>query len=313
MEKRRLHQLNTQNEWYTDLAMEERERFRGIDQEISGVIIEKLDETRANMHITKVEIKNEHGAAVMRKPMGIYFTLEAKELSEDTDQSEVFAEILADYIESLIPENAKNILAVGLGNQEMTADALGPKVVNKLWITRHYSKEGLSSMIPGVMAKTGMETAMIVKGVTKETNPDLIVVIDALAARSASRLGTTIQITDTGIWPGSGVGNHRNGMNKESLGVPVIAIGIPTVVKTTSLIKDMWNYLAHTFADSEETRELGIKMQQLCEKQWQSAAAEMPIQQAGCMYVMPKDMDERVVRLSHILSEGINLAVHSRK
>lgn len=302
-----------QSEGYTDLAMEERERFQGTEKEISGVVVEELKEKRADMKVTKVEINTPEAAAVMKKPMGIYITLEAEELSEESDQFDLFAEILADYIERLIPKQTKRILAVGLGNREMTADALGPNTVNQLWITRHYSKqgEGLSSVIPGVMAKTGMETATIIKGITQETKPELIIVIDALAARSANRLGTTIQLTDTGIQPGSGVGNHRDGINQESLGIPVIAIGIPTVVKTESILKDSWNYMKHQLMEKEQTKELGQKMQELTQEEWKEVAAT--VQKAGCMYVMPRDMDERVVRLSHILSEGINLAVHSRK
>lgn len=303
------------SEWYTDLAMEERERFQGTEKEISGVVVEEWKEKRADVKVTKVEINTPHAATVMRKPMGMYITLEADELSEESDQSDLFAEILADYIERLIPEKTRSILAVGLGNQEMTADALGPNAVNQLWITRHYSKqgEGLSSIIPGVMAKTGMETAAIIKGITQETKPDLIIVIDALAARSANRLGTTIQLTDTGIQPGSGVGNHRDGINQESLGIPVIAIGIPTVIKTESILRDSWNYMMHMLTEKEQTQELGKKMQELTQEEWKGIVQEMPVQKAGCMYVMPKDMDERVIRLSHILSEGINLAVHSRK
>lgn len=303
------------SEWYTDLAMEERERFQGTEKEISGVVVEEWKEKRADVKVTKVEINTPHAATVMRKPMGMYITLEADELSEESDQSDLFAEILADYIERLIPEKTRSILAVGLGNQEMTADALGPNAVNQLWITRHYSKqgEGLSSIIPGVMAKTGMETAAIIKGITQETKPDLIIVIDALAARSANRLGTTIQLTDTGIQPGSGVGNHRDGINQESLGIPVIAIGIPTVIKTESILRDSWNYMMHMLTEKEQTQELGKKMQELTQEEWKGIVQEMPVQKAGCMYVMPKDMDERVIRLSRILSEGINLAVHSRK
>ncbi len=307
--------MKAQNEWYTDLAMEERERFEGTKKEISGVVIEELEEIRADVKVTKVEIKTDHGAEVMRKPKGIYITLEAQELAEESDQSDIFSEIIADYVEQLIPKQIRSILAVGLGNQEMTADALGPNVVNHLWITRHYSEngEGLSSIVPGVMAKTGMETAAIIKGIVEETKPELLLVVDALAARNASRLGTTIQLTNTGIWPGSGVGNHRDGMNEETLGIPVIAIGIPTVVKTMSIVKDTWEYFSYVLKNSEGTEELGIKMQELQEEQWQSIAASIPLQNAGCMYVMPKDMDERVKNLSHILSEGINLAVHSRK
>ena len=142
------------------------------------------------------------------------------------------------------------MMVVGLGNRDVTADALGPNVVDNLTITRHMVKEFgkaaygknrihmISGLIPGVMAKTGMESAEIIKGVVEKTRPDVVVVVDALAARSTKRLNRTIQVTNTGIHPGSGIGNHRNSITKESLGVPVIAIGVPTVVDAATIVND---------------------------------------------------------------------------
>ena len=189
----------------------------------------------------------------MGKPIGTYITLEAQGLMDpDEGYHREVSHVIADQIRAIIPdsENEKSILVVGLGNIDVTADALGPEVVNNLLITRHmiiqfgkaaYEKEKvnkISTIIPGVMGKTGMESAEIVKGIVEETSPDVVVVIDALAARSTKRLNRTIQITNTGIHPGSGVGNHRDAMTQESLGVPVIAIGIPTVVDAATIVND---------------------------------------------------------------------------
>ena len=163
---------------------------------------------------------------------------------EDEDYRRGISVQLAKIIRQLIQEKNEelSVLVVGLGNREVTPDALGPRVVDNLFITRHIVKEygkyafgeknvnRISSIVPGVMAQTGMESLEIIHGIIDETKPDLVIVIDALAARSTKRLNRTIQVTDTGINPGSGVGNHRHGLNKKSLGIPVISIGIPTVV-----------------------------------------------------------------------------------
>ena len=186
---------------------------------------------------------------------------------------------------------------MGLGNRDVTADALGPEVVDHLNITRHmlrqfghaaYSCEKvheISSIVPGVMGKTGMETAEIIKGVVDSTTPDVIVVIDALAARSTRRLTRTIQITNTGIQPGSGVGNHRHSLTEESLGVPVIAIGIPTVVDAATIVNDAIGHL------HQEDPEL------------QNTFHDM-----NNMYVTAKDIDSTIKRLGFTLSEALNMA-----
>lgn len=185
--------------------------------------------------------------------MGVYVTMEAPAMVEpDDDYHREISEALAEELLKMMPGEAEelSVLIVGLGNREVTADALGPQVVDNLLITRHvvraYGKAAynctrmnlVSSIEPGVMAKTGMETAEIISGVVKETQPDVLIVVDALAARSTRRLNRTIQITNTGIQPGSGVGNHRNALTEETLGVPVIAIGIPTVVDAATIVGD---------------------------------------------------------------------------
>ena len=195
-----------------------------------------------------------------------------------------------------------SVLVVGLGNREVTADALGPQVVDNLCITRHVVKEfgkaayncskmnQVSSLEPGVMAKTGMETAEIIGGVVLQTKPDILIVIDALAARSTKRLNRTIQITNTGIQPGSGVGNHRNALTEEVLGIPVIAVGVPTVVDAATIVGDALKKWMDEDADDKFDSRL--------------AFAEL-----NNMYMTGKDIDAVVKRVSYTLSEGINIAM----
>ena len=245
----------------------------------------------------------------MGKPIGTYITFEAPDLQEyDEDYHRSISEELAKELRSVLPgiDEEKSILVVGLGNRDVTADALGPETVDNLFITRHiineYGKQAyhaekmhrISSLIPGVMAKTGMETAEIVKGVIHQTKPDIVIVIDALAARSTKRLNRTVQITDTGIHPGSGVGNHRNALTKESLGVPVIAIGIPMVVDAGTIVNDALEKLATEFAGGKESLDY-----------FRNSADT----QLHNMYVTAKNIDETTKRLSFTLSEAINMAL----
>ena len=223
----------------TDLALEEKERFESDDVEIQGVVLEEDYDEEREIRITRVRIETENGAKAMGKPVGTYITMEAPEMAVPDEEyhreiSVELAKFLAGFLKC--DKEDLSVLVVGLGNREVTPDALGPEVVGNLRITRHVVKEYgkaafekekvhmVSGIVPGVMAQTGMETLEIVRGVVEETQPDVVVAIDALAARSSKRLNRTIQISDTGIHPGSGVGNHRNAITRESLGVPVIAV-----------------------------------------------------------------------------------------
>lgn len=280
----------------TDLAKEASERFTQDNVEINGVIIDEHFDQKREVTITKVIIETENGAKTLGKPKGTYITLEAPNLSvPDDDYHREISVKLSKLIKELIPckENPdSSVLVVGLGNRMVTADALGPQVADNLLITRHLVKEygkaamnkehlsQVSSIVPGVMAQTGMETLEILQGVVKETSPDYLIVIDALAARSTKRLNRTIQIANTGIHPGSGVGNHRSSLSMETLGVPVIAIGVPTVVEATTIVHD-------ANGDAQSAPHL------------------------NGMYVTPKDIDEAVKRMSFTISEGINLALES--
>ncbi len=159
------------------------------------------------------------------------------------------------------------------------------------------------------MAQTGIESMEIVRGIVKETSPDVIIAVDALAARSTRRLNRTIQITDTGINPGSGVGNHRNALNRESVGVPVIAIGIPTVVDAATIVIDTMNSLLEAMSQAEQIRRIGSSYEKLDMMEKYDLVHELLTPQLNTLYVTTKDVDEAVKRLSYTVSEGINIAL----
>ena len=255
---------------------------------------------------TLVKIETEQGARLMEKPMGTYITMEAPNLAvPDDGYHREISEEISRCLKKMLPKDQDcSVLVVGLGNREITADALGPMVVDHLRINRHIVNEygaaamgedhviRVSALVPGVMAQTGMETQEIVQGVIEETKPDVLVVIDALAARSIKRLNCTIQLTDTGISPGSGVGNYRNGLNRETMKIPVIGIGVPTVVDAATIIHDAVAELLESLEESEMDEFL----------------SELISPSMMTMYVTPKDIDETVKRLSFTISEGLNLA-----
>ena len=291
----------------TDLAVESKEKFEKDNVEIKGVAIHEDYQEELDLRTTVVEIRTESGAKLMEKPKGTYITMEAPGLViPDEDYHREISQALAGHLNRLLHlEKEKSILVVGLGNRDITPDALGPRAISNLKITRHivkeYGKAGVgeekvhlvSSLVPGVMAQTGMETMEIIRGVVEETKPDVVVAIDALAARSMKRLNCTIQITDTGINPGSGVMNHRNGLNQEALVIPVIGIGVPTVVDAATIVHDAIAHLLENLEESEMEEFLG----------------ELITPKLHSMYVTPKDVDETIKMLSFTISEGINIAV----
>lgn len=210
-----------------------------------------------------------------------------------------------------------SVLVVGLGNREVTPDALGPRVVDNLFITRHIMNEfgryafsdedvsRISGIVPGVMAQTGMECVEILRGVVRETQPDFVITVDALAARNVKRLGRTIQLTDTGITPGSGIGNHRNAINRESIGVPVISLGVPTVVDAATIVSDAMTTLIEAMSLSD--------LQQLDERERQELARELLSPQLNGLFVTPKNIDASIKTLSFLISEGLNVALLGNK
>lgn len=289
----------------TDLALEQRERFVSDQIEIPGVAVEETYDDMCEVRVTTVRIETENGAAVMGKPVGNYITLEAPKMAEaDESYHKEISGKLMEVLERCLPEkeDGQSILIIGLGNRNVTPDALGPLVVEHLDITRHLVKEYgkyaldgeadrlVSAVVPGVMGQTGMETVEIVRGIVEETEPDFVIAIDALAARSVRRLNRTIQIADTGIAPGSGVGNHRNAITEETVGVPVIAIGVPTVVDAATIVGDsIEEYVA-------KCRDEGMR---------ENKEHLIPPYLYG-MFVTPKDIDETMERTSYTISEALN-------
>lgn len=305
----------------TDLALEQKERFEADNVEIPGVILEEEYDEEKELRITTVKIETEKGAKTMGKPVGTYITMEAPGMAvPDEEYHSEISEEIKRFLGMLIQEDKDeySVLVVGLGNRQVTPDALGPYVVDNLNINRHIVKEYgkyamgeeqihlVSAIVPGVMGQTGMETLEIVKGIVQETHPDCIIAVDALAARSSRRLNRTIQIADTGINPGSGVGNHRNAITRETVGVPVIAIGVPTVVDAATIVNDAMENLIAALESSETLRGVGVVMQGYNAAEKYELVKELISPHLNGMFVTPKDIDETVKRLSYTISEAIN-------
>ena len=294
------------NKIRTDLALEMRESFPEDDVEIKGVVLTENYDEQNDIRVSVVEIKDEKGAKAMQKPVGTYITIEAPKINEaNEDYYKPASTEIARQLKNLAGNlKREEILVVGLGNREVTPDALGPQVVDNLFITRHlireYGKEfkekhhlgSVSAISPGVMAQTGMETVEIIKGIIDETKPKLLIVIDALASRSVNRVNTTVQLTDTGISPGSGIGNNRKALNEESLGTKVIAIGVPTVVDAATIVADtLTKYMEKSGFDENDINQF---------------IGEIREQQIENMFVTPKNIDESIKRISYTISEAVN-------
>lgn len=295
----------------TDLALEARESMEESAEGCRGVVVEEDYNEESEIRITRVVIETKNGSKAMGKPIGTYITLEAPAMViPDEEYHGEISDELAEQLKTIIPGivGELSVLVVGLGNRDVTADALGPHVVDNLTITRHMIKEYgkaafnrnkmhmVSGLVPGVMARTGMESQEIVKGVVEKTKPDVVIVIDALAARSTKRLNRTIQITNTGIHPGSGVGNHRNSISEENLGVPVIAIGVPTVVDAATIVSDALEKMMR------QTGEEPLEIQE----ELLGGLGEL-----YNMYVTGKDVDYEIKQIGHIICNALNQVLES--
>ena len=310
----------------TDLAMEQKERFESDHVEVSGVVLEEEYDEEKEIKITTVRIETENGAKAMGKPVGTYLTLEAPNMAAaDEGYHREISETLAGFLEKYMKDTEENqekgysVLVVGLGNREVTPDALGPYVVDQLNVTRHIVQEYgryavekgrsriVSAVVPGVMAQTGMESAEIIRGIVNETTPDLIMVIDALAARSTKRLNRTIQISDAGIHPGAGVGNHRSEITKDTMGIPVIAIGVPTVVDAATIVNDTMENFITALETSETLKGVGVVLQGYNSAEKYELVKELIAPHLNGMFVTPKDIDDTVRRISYTISEAMNM------
>ena len=299
---------------YTDLAVEIQEECSGRQGEIPGVVLEQYKEDGKGIRVTKIQIQTADGAKRMGRPIGNYMTLESadKEHSDEHSNKNLSGtklpdtNLLASYINELLPSSAHSFLIVGLGNANMTADALGPLTIEKM------AQSGMAShtsmIVPGVFAQTGMESCEIIQGIVQQTSPDCIITIDALAARSAFRLGTTVQLTDTGIRPGSGVGNARKGITKENMKIPVIAIGIPTVVSAAAIVSDAMDSLKQI--GYNETILGSIAM--LDKEEYYQLISEVFAPELGSLFVMPKNLDEELDTMSSLLAASLSQVICKR-
>lgn len=299
---------------YTDLAVEIQEECSGRQGEIPGVVLEQYEEDGKGIRVTKIQIQTADGAKHMGRPIGNYMTLESadKEHSDEHSDKNLSGtklpdtNLLASYINELLPSSAHSFLIVGLGNANMTADALGPLTIEKM------AQSGMASytsmIVPGVFAQTGMESCEIIQGIVQQTSPDCIITIDALAARSAFRLGTTVQLTDTGIRPGSGVGNARKGITKENMNIPVIAIGIPTVVSAAAIVSDAMDSLKQI--GYNETILGSIAM--LDKEEYYQLISEVFAPELGSLFVMPKNLDEELDTMSSLLAASLSQVICKR-
>ena len=299
---------------YTDLAVEIQEECSGRQGEIPGVVLEQYEEDGKGIRVTKIQIQTADGAKRMGRPIGNYMTLESADKEHSDEHSDKNfsgtklpdTNLLASYINGLLPSSAHSFLIVGLGNANMTADALGPLTIEKM------AQSGMASytsmIVPGVFAQTGMESCEIIQGIVQQTSPDCIITIDALAARSAFRLGTTVQLTDTGIRPGSGVGNARKGITKENMKIPVIAIGIPTVVSAAAIVSDAMDSLKQI--GYNETILGSIAM--LDKEEYYQLISEVFAPELGSLFVMPKNLDEELDTMSSLLAASLSQVICKR-
>lgn len=281
-------------EFRTDLALENKEELGGNVP--CGVTVDELSIGLAK--ITRIRVENEEGAAALSRPKGNYITIEVPPFSDTAGEIDERLTAVSTELAKLLPEEGE-ILVAGLGNSDITPDALGPKAAARVLATRHISGElarsaGLgdlrkvSVVSPGVLGQTGMETGELLAGIAEKIHPAAVIAVDALASRRLSRLGCTIQISDTGISPGSGVGNHRQEISWKTLGVPVIAVGVPTVVDAATLVCDLAG------ATDEERSRL-------------KAAVEP---RGASMVVTPREIDLLIDRAADMVSLGINQALH---
>lgn len=305
----------------TDLALERRDIYQKINklQEIDGV--EGTEEQiNDKIKVSRVKITNQNGENAIGKPIGNYTTIDVKGLKLATDEDiQKTAETLTNELKKMIDihtDKQGEILIVGLGNIYVTPDSLGPKVINEIDVTRHIQKylpqyldEGtrvVSAISPGVLGTTGIETVEILKGIVDNINPKLLIVIDALASRSIERISSTIQISDTGIVPGAGVGNTRQEISQSSLGIPVVAIGIPTVVELATLVSDGIDIFIDRLQEKAESNEYLNKLQQ--DDKYEEVKEALNVGEYS-MIVTPKDIDDLIENMKDIVARGINFAV----
>lgn len=288
----------------TDMAVERRDLYKAanrINEEINGIECE--EEKINDMTITRVKITNKEGEKALQRRIGEYITIDIKKLNNITVEKEeeivkVFSEELLKIIDKHINRN-EEILIVGLGNEYATPDSLGAKVVQNIEITRHIkiylpnaidkNTRSVSAITPGVLGTTGIETIEIVRGIVDNIKPKLVIAIDSLCSKNIERINKSIQISDTGIVPGGGVGNRQEELSKETLGIPVIGVGIPTVLDAATIV-----------IDTLKACDIKVSENELVDK--------MKLNNFNFI-VTPKEIDSLIENMTNIVSEGINMCI----
>ena len=305
----------------TDMADERRDLYRKankLEDEISGLECE--EEKKGEAKITRVKILNEAGEQALGKKKGTYITIDLKKVSNLKDEErEKLEDVISEEISSLSSKYLKSpedeALVVGLGNNDLVCDSLGSKVIENIEVTRHIKKypqflrkdaRGISSFAPSVMGKTGIETLEIIQGIVNKIKPKLIVAIDSLASRSIERVNKSIQISDTGIIPGGGVGNQRMGITYENLGIPVISIGVPTCVETAVIVNESLNLFIEKLQDEAKSNSY---LNELKEEDNYDEIKEALNPYDYNLVVTPKEVDELTGDLAKLISNGINFAL----
>ncbi|MBP3255170.1 MAG: GPR endopeptidase [Clostridia bacterium] len=306
----------------TDMADERKDLYakaNNIENEINGIKSEQ-EKISDKIKVTRVKVLNEEGEKSIGKKIGDYITIDINKINVlEDDEKEEASKVLANELKKLIEDQIQakdEILIVGLGNEEVTPDALGPKTIKNIEITRHILKylpqyidenaRPVSAIAPGVLGTTGIETVEVVQGVVEHTKPKLLIVIDALASRSIERISSSIQISNTGIVPGAGVGNTRKELTKESLGIPVIALGIPTVVELATLVSEGIDIFIDKLQQKAESNEYLNKLKN--NDKYEEVKETLNVGEYN-MIVTPKEIDDLIQNMSEIVAEGINLSM----
>ncbi len=301
----------------TDMADERVDTYKRVHNlsEIEGIIV--TSEKQNNVSITTVDVLNENGVRAVNKEIGKYITIEINDIEylEEKEKNNI-KKIVGEQIKILVGDEIQSVMVVGLGNSKVTPDSLGPKVISNTNVTRHVIKYAseivkpntreISAISPGVMGKTGIETEEIIEAVVKNVKPDMLIVIDSLASRSMSRIGNTIQLGNTGITPGAGIGNKRKALNKETLGIPVIAIGVPTVVESAVLVNDCLDIFIEKLQEEAKSNDY---LNQLKEQDNYKEIKEALIPNDYNMIVTPKEIDDLIENMKDVIARGINYAV----
>lgn len=298
-------QKQAENLMRSDLFLEAADYENGKDK----LPVEEYE--RGKLQVTSVKVLTQEQEDTLKRPRGQYITIYSPELLKEGEKvhEEAAAELVF-WIQKLLPEYIRSILIVGLGNDAAVPDALGPDTVSGLSAELFYKEEmpenafQVYAFSPGVMAQTGMETADMIRGIVKQIKPDALLVIDALASKSVTRLGTTIQLTDTGIAPGAGVGNRRCEINSRQYGIPVLAVGIPMVVEAASIIYETVEAIRNAMKHAESGESDFLTY--LSKKEQMELFRELLEEKASPLYVTVKDIDAIEKRLSATLSEALN-------